>query len=103
MLYFDLNYRNEDGEVIYEYESPDSDRMSHDGVYSELLDAMVRGLDTFAQDPLWSDGVNGAADFNDLVTGDYGLVYNVSKIEEAFELMKESVATMMLGFDIESL
>ena len=103
MFKFDLNYYDADGEVIYEYESPDSDRMCYAGVYSELLDAVKRGLDTFVDDPLWTDGVNSFDEFEDLVNRDSALIYNVSKIEEAFEIMKESVATMMRGMDIESL
>ena len=106
MLNFDLNYRNEDGEVIYEYEPPESDRMSPDGLYSELLDSIVKGLDIFAQDPLWTDGVDGFDRFEDLLTCDKekcDLIYNVSKIEEAFEQIKDAVDTMILGMELGSL
>lgn len=109
MLNFDLNYRDEDGEIIHEYESADSDRMSYDGLYSELLDKIIGGLDTFAQDPLWSDGVSGFDRFEELMTRttlidgyEYGpVIFDQSKIEEGLEQIKEAIVTMMDGFDFD--
>ena len=105
MHYFDLDYKNEEGEVIYEYESADSDRMSPDGLYSELLDSIIKGLDLFAQNPYWIDG-DGFCRFEELMTCDKDecdLIYEVSNIEEAFGHMKTAVVTMLQGMDIEML
>ena len=123
MLGFNLNYGrkfDDDREIysvnedppeddrIYDYIDEADDRSESDGLYSALLDSILHGLDEFAQDPAWTDGDSPFKNFEELMTRDTHpewehftpVIWDRTKVEEAVALIKEAVATMILGFDI---
>ena len=123
MLYFNLDYTADDrdkiydmdqgydhGEdhVIYPYIPADQDREESPGLYSDLLDSMISGLNLFAQNPKWTDGQKGFDRFEELMTqncvidgNQYGpVIYDPDRVERALRLMKKAVAELILGFDM---
>ena len=116
LMGFDMNHYHPDAgdnpdpeDAIRTYIPAAEDRdIGWDDLYSDMLDCVVEGLDMFAADPLWSDGVDGFESFDQLAevnhhpkVGEYQPIYDRAKAEEAFKHIKAGVAKMVESFDFE--
>ena len=114
----DMNYYHPEDEgaldpdnVIHKHVTdPDTRDWGYDELYSDLLDCVVSGFDRFANNPLWSDGIDGFETFDQLaeetphpLTGTTQAIYDADKVRKGFETIKEGIAQMLEGFDTEGL
>lgn len=113
---FDMNYYDPDEEeprtsddIIYAY-IPEAEYrdIGFDDLYSDMLDCVIAGLDLFAADPGWSDGEYGFESFDELAethhhpeVGESQVITDTDKVKEGFELIKQGVVEMMMGFDFD--